>query len=42
MTPLTLSVQNASGAVLASASGQGEAWLVYEPAYAPGDQLCVA
>lgn len=42
MTRLTLSVQNASGAVLASASGQGEAWLVYEPAYAPGDQLCVA
>lgn len=39
---LTLSVQNAAGAVLASASGQEETWLVYEPEYAPGDVLSVS
>lgn len=42
MTELTLSVLNAAGEVLAAASGQGEAWLVYEPEYAPGDCLRVA
>lgn len=42
MTELTLSVVNAQGAVLASASGRGEAWLVYEPEYAPGDTLRLA
>ena len=39
---LTLSVQNAAGAVLASASGQEETWLVYEPEYVPGDVLSVS
>lgn len=42
MTELTISVQNAAGVVLDSASGEGECWLVYEPAYAPGDQLYVS
>lgn len=41
MTTLTLSVQNAAGEALASRSGEGEAWLVYEPEYAPGDRLCL-
>lgn len=36
---LTLSVLNAAGEALSSASGQGEVWLVYEPEYAPGDRL---
>lgn len=39
---LTLSVQNAAGAVLASAAGGEEAWLVYEPEYVPGDVLGVS
>ncbi len=39
MTTLTLSVQNAAGETLTSASGAGEVWLVYEPEYVPGDLL---
>ena len=42
MIELTLSVQNAAGTVLASAAGEGECWLVYEPEYAPGDCLSVS
>lgn len=41
MTKLTLSVLNAEGKALASSTGQGEAWLVHESEYAPGDQLCL-
>ena len=41
MPMLTLKVQNRNGAVCASATGDGEVWLVYEPAYAQGDTLCV-
>lgn len=39
---LTLSVQNMAGTVLASASGRGETWLVYEPEYVQGDVLRVS
>lgn len=39
---ITLSVQNAGAHILASASGEHEAWLVYEPEYVPGDRLCVS
>lgn len=39
---LTLSVQNIEGAVLASASGKEETWLVYGPEYAQGDILRVS
>lgn len=37
---LTLSVENEG--VLAAASGEDEVWLVYEPAYRPGDRLCLS
>ena len=39
MTRFTLSVLNAAGETTASATGQGEVWLVYGPEYAPGDRL---
>lgn len=42
MTTLTLSVSGAQGAVAASAAGQGEVWLVYEPEYLPGDRLLLS
>ncbi|BFH62995.1 carbohydrate-binding protein [Paenibacillus azoreducens] len=39
MTQLTLEVQSANGTVQATASDQGQAHLVYEKAYEPGDQI---
>lgn len=42
ISPISISVKDASGARLASASGEGEACLVYEPPYRPGDCLCVS
>lgn len=39
---LTLSVQDMAGAVLASATGGEETWLVYEPEYRQGDVLRVS
>lgn len=42
MSELTLSVQNTAGEILASASGQDEIWLTYEPEYDQGDSLCVS
>lgn len=41
MVTLTLSVENAAGKPLASSSGEGETWLVWDAAYAPGDRLRV-
>lgn len=41
MPALTLSVQNAAGENLASASGQDEVWMTYAPQYKEGDCLCV-
>ena len=38
---ISISVKSAGGTLLASAAGAGEACLVYEPEYCPGDQLCV-
>lgn len=39
MTQLTLEVQSVNGTVQATASDQGQAHLVYEKAYEPGDQI---
>ena len=38
---LSISVNGAGGTLLASSSGKGETYLVYEPEYRPGDCLCV-
>lgn len=42
MAELTLSVENAAGKPLATAFGQDEVWMTYEPQYQPGDRLCVS
>lgn len=39
MTQLTLEIQSANGAVLASSSDQGQAHLVYDKYYEPGDEI---
>ncbi len=42
MAELTLSVENEEGKTLASVSGQDEVWMIYNPQYQPGDQICVS
>lgn len=39
---LTVSVKNAAGETLASATGEGRVFLEYKAAYQPGDVLCLA
>ena len=39
---LTVSVKNAAGETLASATGEGRVFLEYKAAYQPGDVVCLA